>query len=146
MKNPAVDTNSTEFQNAVITGNELDKVKKYKGIEVSDVKIEVDKDRTRVRAILHNATDKAIEEQWMNINILDKEGQRITSLAGYIDNLQPGESAPLNSSIAAKVEDLEATNIEITEKREPLPTEDVVITEDGEVQTGRTNDQNGNNQ
>ncbi len=114
------ETNTNNDGTTVIAGEKLAEVKSYKGLEVSNVKFEIDDKRTRLRADVYNGTDKEMEAQWININILDQEGNRITSIGGFIGKVKPGETTPISSSILSKSEDTKAYDIEITETREPV--------------------------
>jgi hypothetical protein len=123
-ENPPVETGKTEGETTVIEGKKLAETKNYKGLEVTNVKFKIDDTMTLLTADVYNSTSKDIEAQWININVLDENGKRITSLGGYIDEIKPGETTPIASSILSNGEDKKAYDIEITETREIITPEE----------------------
>ena len=115
-KQQAEATPPPQEETTFIEGEKLAEVKKYKGLEISNVKFKVDDTMTLLTADVYNATSKKAEKQWININVLDKEGKRITSIGGCIGTVEPGAITRLSSSILSNTEDRQAYDIEITEQ------------------------------
>lgn len=134
----AVDSNNSNGETTVIEGRKLAEVKKYEGLEVSNVKFEIDGTTTLLTADIRNSTSSNIDGQWININVLDKEGNRLTSIGGYIDAMEAGETIPLSSSILSNGKDTNAYDIEITPEREAVQT-------DTENQNAQNNGEDTNN-
>ena len=118
----AVDSDDNNQETTVIEGRKLAEVKKYEGLEISNVKFEIDGTTTLLTADIRNGTSSNLDGQWININVLDKEGNRLTSIGGYIDAMEAGETIPLSSSILSNGKDTNAYDIEITPEREVVPT------------------------
>lgn len=90
-------------------------VKKYKGLEISNINLKVDDQMTSVTADVYNPTSSKIEEQDINIRVLDSSGNIVTEFTGIIDAIESGETRQLSSAIVATAEDKNACDIEITE-------------------------------
>ena len=99
-------------------------IKKYKGLEISNINLKVDDEMTSVTADVYNPTSSKMEEQQINIKALDSNGNEVTSFTGVIDAIEPGETRQISSAIVATAEDKNACDIEITEV-EPVVTEPV---------------------
>lgn len=106
-----------------ISGDKLAEVKNYKGLQVSNVKFQINDKMTFLTADVYNATSTDVQGQYININVLDKDGNIIKSIGGYIDPVKAGETTPISSSIPSGAGDTEAYNIEITEQRTTISEE-----------------------
>lgn len=136
----AVETNNIEQQNMIIKGDKLAEVKSYKGLEVSNVQVKIQNSMTEITADVHNNTSQDMKEQWVNINVLDKEGNRITSMGGFVSDIKAGESTELYTTIPSNGAGDKAYNIEITEEREPINTERPVDPEATNPENSNTGD------
>ena len=105
-----------------IIGDEMQKeikeVKKFKGLEISNIKVKVNNERISVTADVYNPTSSRIEKQGININVLDANGNSITSFTGTIDAVEPGANRQISSATIATPQDRNAANVEITERAE----------------------------
>ena len=104
-----------------ISGQKLSEVKKYKGLEISDVKIEVSESLTKVTANAYNPTSTDIDAIEMNINIVDKSGNVITSMGGHIDAVAGGQTTPISAAILSEVDENAAYDIQFTEQNYDEP-------------------------
>ena len=86
-----------------ISGDKLAEVKNYKGLQVSNVKFQINDKMTFLTADVYNATSTDVQGQYININA--------------------GETTPISSSIPSGAGDTEAYNIEITEQRTTISEE-----------------------
>lgn len=123
-KNKPVEGNSIAQETKVVEGEKLAESKNYKGLEISNVKFEIKNSMTKITADVCNATSKKIDDQWLNVNVLDESGKRITSIGGHVKSLEPGEKTIIDSSILSSLDDVKAYDIELTEQREIVKTEE----------------------
>lgn len=110
--------NNSNNDLSVIEGEKLSEVKEYKGLEVSNVKFTIGEKMTRLTASVANKSSADREGQYVNINILDENGNRITSTMGWINPVKVGETTEIGASFVSTGKENMAHNIEITEKRE----------------------------
>lgn len=103
---------------SVVEGEKLSEVKEYKGLEVSNVKFTIGEKMTRLTADVANNTSNDREGQYVNINILDENGNKITSTMGWINSVKAGETTEIGATFVSTGNEKQAYNIEITEKRE----------------------------
>lgn len=129
-KNYLAEEEQGQAQTKVIEGEKLAEVKQYKGLDVSNVKFETKEDCTVVTADINNNTNVASEGQYININVLDKEGNKITDVRGYIDPIKVGGKTTLSTKFLSNGKEESAHDIEITEKREKKQEENSINLED----------------
>ena len=122
-KAPVGQTQDGQTQTKVIEGEKLAEVKKYKGLEISNVTFKIDEKMTEIKADVYNPTNQKTEQQWVTINVLDKEGKRITAIGGIIGALEPGGRTKIDTSILSNGKDREAFDVELTEQREIITPE-----------------------
>lgn len=132
-QNKPVETGNSNQETKVIEGQKLAEVKTYKGLEISNVSFEIDEKMTTINADVYNPTGKKTEQLWVTINVLDKEGKRVTAIGGIIGALEPGGKTKIDTSILSNGKDKEVYDIELTEQREPMDS-------------GNDNQNNTNNQ
>ncbi len=92
------------------TSKKLSEVKKYNGLEFTNIKFSHTESVTSLNAEVKNTTTSNIPAQLVNINVIDREGNIMTSFVGEINELEPGETTTIDSGIAANYVD--AYNIE----------------------------------
>lgn len=114
---------SEQEQTKIIEGEKLAEVKKYKGLEISNITFKIDDKMTDIKADVYNPTSQKVEQQWVTINVLDKEGNRITAIGGLIGELEPGGRTKIDTSILSNGKDREAYDVELTEQREIVTPE-----------------------
>lgn len=107
-----------EPQVTVIKTAKLDETKIYQGLEISNIEFKIQDKTTIVKADVLNNTGADLKRTWVNIDVLDKEGNKVTSVGGCIDPVKAGETTPITSSILSNGKDLNAYDIEITPKQE----------------------------
>lgn len=118
-KKPVADINANNGEEAkLMTTQKMAEVKQYGGFEISNVQFKVENNRIVIEANVKNNTGVDKKGEVININVLDKEGNKITSVGGYIDPVKAGESTPIYSTILANGAENKVYDIEITEKRE----------------------------
>jgi len=122
-KEPVNNVGNEQTQTKVIEGEKLSEVKKYKGLEISNVTFKIDEKMTEIKADVYNPTNKKTEQQWVTINVLDKDGKRITAIGGIIAALEPGGRTKIDTSILSNGKDKEAYDVELTEQREMITPE-----------------------
>ncbi len=122
-KEPVNNVGDNQPQTKVIEGEKLAEVKKYKGLEISNVTFKIDEKMTEIKADVYNPTNKKTEQQWVTINVLDKDGKRITAIGGIIAALEPGGRTKIDTSILSNGKDREAYDVELTEQREAITPE-----------------------
>ena len=106
----------TNEQNIIVVdAPKLAETKKYKNLDISNVKIIVEGSITKISANATNNTSVKTAEEWIDINVLDENNDIIASIAGHIDELEPGETQPIESQILSNGQDRKACNIKITE-------------------------------
>lgn len=117
---PMQQTGTNEENVIVIDAPKISESKKYKNIDISDVKITVIDHITYISANATNNTSAKTEDQWVSIDVLDKDGNVITSLPNHISELEAGESRPIEAQILSNGQDKKAYDVRITEYNEPV--------------------------
>lgn len=92
------------------TSKKLSEVKQYNGLEFTNIKFSHTESVTSLNAEVKNTTSSSIPAQLVDINVIDKNGNIMTSFVGEINELEPGETTTIDSGIAANYVD--AYNIE----------------------------------
>ena len=76
---------------------------------------------TEVTADVINNTGSDVERQYVNINILDKNGEKITDITGFIEEVEAGGTGKMKGSFLTSEATNNAYNVEITRKQEQTP-------------------------
>lgn len=97
----------------VNTSEKLAETKTYNGLEFTNIKLSNSSSVTNLYAEVKNTTSNDMSEQLIDINILDKEGNIITTFGGTIAALKAGETTTLNAGIVSNYAN--AYDIEIVE-------------------------------
>ena len=82
----------------VNTSEELKKTKTIEGLEISNIRLVENNNVSQVVAEVKNPTNKTLGDFPIDIIVKDKAGKEITRIGGYIDKVNPGETAQLNAS------------------------------------------------
>jgi len=82
---------------------ELLKEKKLDELEISNIQLKETGGITTLLADVKNNTNHEIQERDVTIEVLDKQGNVITSLNGTIDTVGAGEKVQLNMSVTGDV-------------------------------------------
>ena len=85
----------------VNTSKKLAETKSYNGLEFTNIKFSHTESVTSLNAEVKNTTTNKMEAQLVDINVLDKDGNVMTSFVGEINELEPGETTTIDSGIAA---------------------------------------------
>lgn len=121
-KKQVADTNTNNNETKVMTTTKMAEVKQYSGFEISNVQFKVENNMIVIEADVKNNTGVDKKGEVININVLDKDGNKITSVGGYIDPVKAGETTPIYSTILANGAEDRVYDIEITDKREVTTT------------------------
>ena len=82
----------------VNTSNQLSKIKKIDGLEISNIKLTENGNVSQIIADVKNPTSSTLGDFAINITILDKAGNEIAVIGGYIDKVEAGKTVQLNAS------------------------------------------------
>ena len=82
----------------VNTSEELKKTKTIDGLEISNIRLVENNNVSQILADITNLTNETLGDFPVDIIVRDKEGNEITTIGGYIDKVNPGETAQLNAS------------------------------------------------
>ena len=82
----------------VNTSEELKKTKTIDGLEISNIRLVENNNVSQVVADVTNPTNGTLGDFPVEIIVLDKEGNEITRIGGYIDRVNAGETVQLNAS------------------------------------------------
>ena len=82
----------------VNTSEELKKTKTIDGLEISNIRLVENNNVSQIVADITNPTNETLGDFPVDIIVRDKEGNEITTIGGYIDKVNPGETAQLNAS------------------------------------------------
>lgn len=96
------------------TSEKLKKTKKIDGLEVSNFQVTEKNNVTVLLGTITNNTNETKGDYPVSIKILDKEGNEIVTVGGYIGEVKPGQSIQLNCS--ASFDYGNAYDFEITKK------------------------------
>lgn len=80
------------------TSNKLQETKTFEGMEISNLQLT---ENNNVTLLLGTITNKSTTKQGgfpVNIKLVDKNGNEIITVVGYIEELKPGESTQLSTS------------------------------------------------
>ncbi len=93
---------------------ELSKTKIIEGLEISNIRLIENNNVSQVLAEVKNPTNGPLGDFSIGIIILDKEGNEITRIGGYIDRVEAGDTVELNSSATSDFAN--AYNLKIIKK------------------------------
>ena len=98
-----------EFETETVDGTkvniseELNKTKEIEGLEISNIKLTEKENLSVLTADVKNPTNERLGDYDVNITLIDKEGNEIVTIAGYIDKVEAGETVELNTSVTVDV-------------------------------------------
>lgn len=102
----------------IIDAPKVSETKKYKNLDISNIKIVVEDDITKITADVTNNTTAKTMGEWVSINILDKENNNIEQMVGHIPEIEVGQTEQIGSQILSNGQDTAAYDIEITEYKD----------------------------
>ncbi len=85
----------------VNTSSKLAETKKSNGYEISNITLTEKGNLTAFRATITNTTSEKRGDEPIYLEIIDKNGNVLTEIEGYLDTLQPGASATLKIDTTA---------------------------------------------
>ena len=80
------------------TSDKLHETKEFDGMQISNFQLTENNNVTLLLGTITNVSDSTKGGYPVNITILDKEGNEIVTVGGYIQELSAGESTQLNTS------------------------------------------------
>ena len=83
--------------------DKLSETKTLDGLEISNIKLVENGNLSKLTANVKNPTNETLGDYDVNITLIDKEGNEIVTIAGYIDKVEAGETVELNASVAVDV-------------------------------------------
>ena len=95
--------------------NESERIRETRvveGLEISEIEITERDNLTQLLAVVTNPTDETLGNFAISIRVLDREGNEIITIGGFIGEVEPGGTTQLNAS--ATFDYVNAYNIEIT--------------------------------
>ena len=85
------------------TSKELQKTKKVDGLEFTNIQLREINGITTLLADVTNTTKTKVNTKVVSIEILDKTGNKITTVRGVIEDLEAGAKFQMNTSVTADV-------------------------------------------
>ena len=83
------------------TSTKLSETKIVDGLKIGNIQLTMQNGQSVLLADAENDTGKDIEIMLLDIILLDKNGNELTTIAGIIGNLKAGEKQQLNSSVTS---------------------------------------------
>lgn len=83
--------------------DELQKTKTLDGLEITNIQLKEIGGITTILADVNNKNTVQIEERKIKVDIVDKNGEIITTIKGKLDKIPAGESVQLNMAVTADV-------------------------------------------
>lgn len=99
----------------VNTSKKLAETKTYNGLEFTNIKFTNSSAVTNLRAEVKNTTANDMPEQIVDINVLDKDRNVLTTFRGQIGAVKAGETTIISAGIAANYAN--AYDLEIVEPK-----------------------------
>lgn len=105
----------------VNTSSKLAETKKVGDYEVSNIQLtELNGQSTLLADVKNTGSDKK-DVTLIDITLLDKEGEEISTIGGIVGDIEPGETTQLNASVTTNVANAYDFTIKISEST--IPTE-----------------------
>ena len=104
----------SEGGTSVVEGKKLSEKKEYKGLEISNVKFSVGESLTELTAEVVNNSGSDTVGQYINFNVLDKDGNKVMPVGGYIDPIKVGESTNISTRFPSNGKEASFYDVEIT--------------------------------
>lgn len=80
------------------TSSKLKETKIFKDLEISNITITENNNVSLILADVKNNTNETKGDIYLDIQIVDKQGNEIIKISGYIETVKPGETVKLNTS------------------------------------------------
>lgn len=102
-----INTTNEEFTNVqsdgtkINTSNKLAETKKFDGLEISNITLTEKNGESYLRAIVKNTTSQTKGNEMILLTIINKEGKTLTTINGYLDTIEAGETSMLSIKTSA---------------------------------------------
>ena len=80
------------------TSEKLKETKEIDGMEISNMQLTEEGNITKLLGTITNKSNTTKGNYEINIKLIDENGKELTTLVGYIGELEPGESTQLSTS------------------------------------------------
>lgn len=81
------------------TSTKLQEKKTIDGLELSEFQVTAKENQTELLGIITNISDTTKGNYLLNIDVFDREGNKLTTAQVYVPEIAPGESTPLISGV-----------------------------------------------
>lgn len=85
----------------VNTSSKLAEIKKIDGLEIGNITLTEKNNESYIRATVKNTTAQVKGDDSITLTIIDKAGNTLTEVQGYLDTIQPGNTATLSIKASA---------------------------------------------
>lgn len=96
------------------TSTKLNENKNINGLQIGNIQLKREDNKTTLLAEVENVTDKTINEKYLDIILIDKEAKILTTIPAITVKLEPGEKTQLN--IGTQLDYVNAYDFRIIEK------------------------------
>lgn len=96
------------------TSTKLNENKNINGLQIGNIQLKREDNKTTLLADVENVTDKTINEKYLDIILIDKEAKILTTIPAITVKLKPGEKTQLN--IGTQLDYVNAYDFRIIEK------------------------------
>lgn len=96
------------------TSTKLNENKNINGLQIGNIQLKREDNKTTLLADVENVTDKTINEKYLDIILIDKEAKILTTIPAITVKLEPGEKTQLN--IGTQLDYVNAYDFRIIEK------------------------------
>lgn len=96
------------------TSTKLNENKNINGLQIGNIQLKREDNKTTLLANVENVTDKTINEKYLDIILIDKEAKILTTIPAITVKLEPGEKTQLN--IGTQLDYVNAYDFRIIEK------------------------------
>lgn len=87
----------------VNTSQKVKETKSVSGIEISDIQLTENGGISTITATAKNVSQSNMQEKNVKVEVLDKNGQLITTFSAVINEMKPGETSKINASVTVDV-------------------------------------------
>lgn len=85
------------------TSNKLAETKEIEGLEISNIRLTEKDGLTLLLADVRNPGNKDNGDFGVDIKLVDKEGNELATIGGYIDSVKVGETVTLNITVTSSL-------------------------------------------
>ena len=102
-----INTTNEEFTNVqsdgtkINTSNKLAETKKIDGLEIGNITLTEKNGESYLRATVTNTTSQTKGNEMILLTIINKEGKTLTTINGYLDTIEEGETSILSIKTSA---------------------------------------------